>query len=197
MARALVTTGTVDEHERNRSIPMNLGFDVVAIEARDRTPADACTEGGGSTTSPNARTPANRFAGVRAMRATNRTRTGDLSFTKASLYQLSYGGVSAVRRTIRPGRESYQTSPRSRNRREPVPERRPEESDRTKKEKIAPIHLRMNRGDLIRDRDLQPRGDRLSRRSGGPSRPARDRVNRTSDPPRPRCGRCRLRCWRR
>ncbi len=27
-----------------------------------------------------------------ASEATNRTRTGDLSFTKASLYQLSYGG---------------------------------------------------------------------------------------------------------
>ena len=34
-----------------------------------------------------------RPAGSGASRATNRTRTGDLSFTKASLYQLSYGGV--------------------------------------------------------------------------------------------------------
>ena len=39
--------------------------------------------------------------------------------------------------------------------------------------------------------------DRLSRRSGGRSRPARDRANRTDGPRHPRCGHCRHRCWRR
>ena len=33
----------------------------------------------------------------RASEATSRTRTGDLSFTKASLYQLSYGGMIRTR----------------------------------------------------------------------------------------------------
>ena len=37
----------------------------------------------------------NRLVRWARREATNRTRTGDLSFTKASLYQLSYGGVSS------------------------------------------------------------------------------------------------------